>query len=668
MLSATPVVGLLRASLGSWRHGEGAQQRYGSRRSPLACGLGARSHCPPPSPPLPDQLEDDDEVLLTMAEQLGALIPLVGGPAETVCLLAPLAVLVAVEETVVRDKAVESAARVISGLPPALAVAHALPTLDSLATSDSFTARVSATGLFAVTYARVASAGAAAAGSACETLCGLFKTLCADDMPMVRRAAAKYIGALAAVVSHESLLAELLPVFDALTRDEQDSVRLLAIENAKVFAAALTVGESATSVLPLVKDCAGDKSWRVRHNVAKDFAALLSALGPNATKDALLPLFARLLRDPESEVRAAAARNAAGVFDLVGQECFTLEALPALTDATADPVQAVRIAATEALMVLAAKFSPDAASAIVAPHILRALDDETPEVRLAVLDSLAKVVNVLGGGSIESTLIPMLTQLAEDPVWRVRERVITQLPLLASSLVSYRERRSDRGTKRPGAGRLRSDTRASPSAKRETRSEALDQQLVLWLKRLRTICTRSRLVGFSPRRRFAPNPPPPHFQKDKILFEEKLLPLYVGYFQDQVHAVRMTATRCLEQLALNMGEEWIVQHVVPSLLELFSAVGSPYLQRITALVGLRALCVPGASATTGLALPIFLTACSDNVPNVRAVAATVLGIVGAAGLAKASSVDSALKPLLADQDSDVRYAAEIARDKLAVMA
>jgi len=51
-----------------------------------------------------EQVEDDDEVLLVMAEELGASVDLVGGPAEAVVLIAPLAALAMVEETVVRDK------------------------------------------------------------------------------------------------------------------------------------------------------------------------------------------------------------------------------------------------------------------------------------------------------------------------------------------------------------------------------------------------------------------------------------------------------------------------------------------------------------------------------------------------------------------------------------
>ena len=56
--------------------------------------------------------DDDDEVLLAMAEELGAFIPYVGGVEYAHVLLSPLETLCTVEETVVRDKAVESLCRI----------------------------------------------------------------------------------------------------------------------------------------------------------------------------------------------------------------------------------------------------------------------------------------------------------------------------------------------------------------------------------------------------------------------------------------------------------------------------------------------------------------------------------------------------------------------------
>jgi hypothetical protein len=46
-------------------------------------------------------------VLLVMAEELGKLVDLVGGPEHSVCLLELLGALATVEETVVRDQVLE---------------------------------------------------------------------------------------------------------------------------------------------------------------------------------------------------------------------------------------------------------------------------------------------------------------------------------------------------------------------------------------------------------------------------------------------------------------------------------------------------------------------------------------------------------------------------------
>ena len=80
-------------------------------------------------PFLTESNDDDDEVLLAMAEELGNFVPHVGGPSQAHCLLAPLDNLAMVEETVVRDKAVESLCKVGAQLPDASIVEHFVPLL-----------------------------------------------------------------------------------------------------------------------------------------------------------------------------------------------------------------------------------------------------------------------------------------------------------------------------------------------------------------------------------------------------------------------------------------------------------------------------------------------------------------------------------------------------------
>ena len=102
-----------------------------------------------------EQVEDDDEVLLVMASELGQMMDYIGGPKDAVILLNPLSSLAGVEETVVRDKAVESCCTVINGLEVNDIVEHVVPILQRLSTGDWFTSRVSACGLFSSTYGKL---------------------------------------------------------------------------------------------------------------------------------------------------------------------------------------------------------------------------------------------------------------------------------------------------------------------------------------------------------------------------------------------------------------------------------------------------------------------------------------------------------------------------------
>jgi serine/threonine-protein phosphatase 2A regulatory subunit A len=71
--------------------------------------------------------DDEDEVLLAMAEELGKFVPYVGGPPHGHTLLQPLEQLSQVEETVVRDKAVESLCQVGEQLPAPSIGEHFIP-------------------------------------------------------------------------------------------------------------------------------------------------------------------------------------------------------------------------------------------------------------------------------------------------------------------------------------------------------------------------------------------------------------------------------------------------------------------------------------------------------------------------------------------------------------
>ena len=109
-------------------------------------------------PFLGDSLDDDDEVLLELATQLGNFVPLVGGPGQAASLLASLESLSTVEESAVRDKAVASIIKVTKELSDAFVLERAWPLVKGLATREWFTARISSCAIFSPIYTRVPAA------------------------------------------------------------------------------------------------------------------------------------------------------------------------------------------------------------------------------------------------------------------------------------------------------------------------------------------------------------------------------------------------------------------------------------------------------------------------------------------------------------------------------
>jgi serine/threonine-protein phosphatase 2A regulatory subunit A len=197
-----------------------------------------------------------DELLLILGQQLVAITEFCGFK-NAGTFLPMLERLAAIEETVVREQAVTVITHVCELVIQAkgkVDPANWVGLAKRLAAADWFTAKVSACGILAPMFDLTGD----------EDLLNTYKELTTDETPMVRRAAAKYLGKVlkAAGWQHKDLVVSALP---ALIRDEQDSVRLLAV------AALAEAGPSyrehcqwtITNWLPLLKDGCTDMSWYV---------------------------------------------------------------------------------------------------------------------------------------------------------------------------------------------------------------------------------------------------------------------------------------------------------------------------------------------------------------------------------------------------------------------
>lgn len=271
------------------------------RLSTIALALGPDRARDELIPFLHDSLDDEDEVLLALADEIGNLAQYIGGPRHAHLLLGPLESLAAVEETLVRDKvsrdpllssslshtyeqAAESINRVCTQLSPQQVEEFYNPLVKRLSSGDWFTSRTSSTALYASAYPKTSA-------SQQDDLRRSFAALCTDETPMVRRAAAKEFGGFAKTVPKQQLIAELVPVFRKLSSDDQDSVRLLTVEALITMAEALNDDECQNYLGATMKSMVADKSWRVRYMVADHFVKVRRI--PLMLRPALSPRTAR---------------------------------------------------------------------------------------------------------------------------------------------------------------------------------------------------------------------------------------------------------------------------------------------------------------------------------------------------------------------------------------
>ena len=411
---------------------ENVQLRLNSirRLTTIASALGAERTRAELVPFLTDSNDDEDECLLAIAEEMGNLISKVGGPEHVHCLLAPLENLSTVEETVVREKAVEAACKVGSAMTGDGVTTHFVPAVQRLASGDWFTARISACGMVAVAYEGCPPGEAETRSQLRAT----YSKLCADETPMVRRAAAQHLGKFASVCEPEHVKGEIMQLFQQLVQDEQDSVRLLAVEDCAALGKLLPREECVAEIVPTVKKFAADKSWRVRYMVAQQLYSLCESVGSDLARSELLQSYEQLLTDNEAEVRIASAGNVAAFVQLVGAQAAGAKIVPRVKELAGDQSQHVRAALASCIMGLAPTMGKDQTIDQLLPVFLTLLKDEFPDVRLNIISKLDQVNQVIGVDLLSQELLPAIKDLAEDIHWRVRLAIIEYIPLLASQM------------------------------------------------------------------------------------------------------------------------------------------------------------------------------------------------------------------------------------------
>ncbi|KAM3077303.1 protein phosphatase 2A structural subunit [Clarireedia jacksonii] len=403
------------------------------RLSTIALALGADRTRDELIPFLDESVEDEDEVLTALSEELGNFVEYVGGPEWGHVLLSPLENLAAIEEPLVREKAVESLNKICEELSSQQVEEYFIPLTIRLSKADWFTSKISATGLYNVPYKK-------ASPPMQEQLRQQFGLLVHDETPMVRRQSANNLAKFVKEMPATIVVEEMIPLFQHLASDDQDSVRLLTVEILIAIAEVVPKEQQSSHgvLLTALRSLIEDKSWRVRYMVADRFEKIAKAVDDEVVTRDLVPAFVKLLKDSEAEVRTAIAGQIPGFCKLVDRTTLLNDIMTTVEDLVSDTSQHVRAALGTQISGLAPILGKQEYVQLTIDHLLpmflQMLKDEFPDVRLHIISKLELVNQVIGIDLLSQSLLPAIVQLAEDKQWRVRLAIIEYIPLLASQL------------------------------------------------------------------------------------------------------------------------------------------------------------------------------------------------------------------------------------------
>jgi len=369
---------------------------------------------------------NEDEFLFSAAKQCALLADEI--PGQNDLLLPLLERLASEDETVIREQAIASLCA-IGGKNPAIVTEHLVPMLHRLATkSDFFTGRVSACSLMPMVYKY-------ATEEQRDGIRTAYVSLCSNEMPMVRRAAAHKLRDFIEACVKQDLTPDLIGVYKQLSQEgTQDTIRLSCVYTTLVMAPMLSQEENRQTTLAVIKDATEDQSWRVRLTVAKQFDQLCQAFGPEITKDHLLHCLVQLLKDSEQEVRKEAIRILEVCVSMPNPltvEQLTTMILPHFAALREDPAQTVRAALAHIMGPMAKACGKDVLQRWFLAPISDLMKDENHEVRLNVVAHTGVIFEVIQMDSVTQSLLPTIQACINDQQWRIRRCVVEQVPRLA---------------------------------------------------------------------------------------------------------------------------------------------------------------------------------------------------------------------------------------------
>ncbi|KAF8567943.1 Serine/threonine-protein phosphatase 2A regulatory subunit A beta isoform [Paragonimus westermani] len=671
-------------------------------------------------PFITDTVCDEDEILFALAEQLGTLVPYVGGPEHAASLLPPLEGLAAVEEVSVRDKAVESMRKIATLHTTEAMEFHFYPVVHHLAAGDWFTSRTSACALLSTAYPRVRAALR-------QELLEILKKLATDETPMVKRAVAGRLGELALVMvgGEAKGVGNKTPIQNGSIQNNSCGTET---KDSKAFAG--PVDEQQSTAVSLGGDVSiTDGSTGTPASPPSNDLALDPSVERNNLLTVIVPMLSDLILDDQESVRLMAVESLVGIVQALGPTESAVDVVELIQNTVSDMSWRVRCMVAERFIDLFVSLDPTVARSRLVPIFLELLRDEEAEVRALTAGKIRSLARcLLGLPPTDPNAVNTSAQLQENPPTTVPDiestdalQSGTNLPAtykllmdsdinmeetsaiaaadetIVSGLLTAIKMRTNDSNSHVRSAMANAILGLAPLIGSALTIEHLLPVLLVYLKddspevRFNLISNlehMNNVIGLDQVSnsllpsviQLAEDPkwrvrlvlieyiPSLAEQLGLEVFNTQLTGICLRWLVDEVCAIREAAVENIIRLGSKFGTEWINETFIPKVVKL--AKNENYLHRMICLESIIRLSeVVEPSVCRQRLLPTTLAMHTDNVPNVRFKVAQALSKLGGRLEPKdvSAEIETCLRHLSGDTDSDVRFYADEAMYALHIL-
>lgn len=413
----------------------------------------------------------------------------------------------------------------------------------------------------------------------------------------------------------ESVQEELRSLFNNLCNDDTPMVRKAAYQNLGEFASNVQKQFFKSDIVPILKALSTDDMDSMRIYTIECCSSLSKKVEAADLIGTLMPLIDALQDDTSWRVRKSFCKNCAELCRNVGEATASKRILPLFAKLLKDKEAEVRQTAA-LVMAEVSKECKSGVAELIVPCLDVLATDQVQAVRVAFSKSLIELAGPLGKEAAARILTPLILQLCKDEAYEVRNYVISNIDLLADAV---------------GSGGLQ--TSLLPAMLELSKDPK-------WRVRMAVISKSSMLAK----------------HLGVKTFEKKLQSVMINSLSDHVYAIRERSCAQIGEIVAEYGGKWAAERFFPSAFAIYDKTTN-YLHRMTCLLVISA-CAASCSSDVieKHLLPLVLQACTDDVPNVRLMAAkTCKELIPRADASSLSKLKPALDRLTKDTDGDAAF-------------